>query len=103
MPDVATRFHNLPDAALADLLGRADAVAKAATSELDALKAEARARGVELLIGDGFEVSIKEQIAGRADIAALKAHFGADYARFERPVISTAVRVKAVNRLAIAA
>lgn len=98
-----TRFHNLPDAALADLLGKADAAAKAATAELEKLKVEARRRAVELLTGDGFEVSIKEQIAGRADVAALKAHLGADYSRFEKPVISTVVRIKAVNRLAIAA
>lgn len=98
-----TRFHNTSNAALADMLGRADGVAKAADAELEALKAEAKRRGAELLTGDGFEVSIKEQIAGRADVAALKAHLGADYARFEKPVISIVVRIKAVDRLALAA
>lgn len=98
-----SRFHNLSDAALADAIGAADADAKAATTELEALKAEARARGRELLVGDRHEITIREQIQGRADVAALKLHLGTAYARFEKPVISTVVRVKAVDRLAIAA
>lgn len=96
-----TRFDNIPDAALADMLGKADAVAKAATAELDALKAEAKRRGAELLTGDHHEVTITEQIAGRADVAALKLHLGDAYARFEKPVISTVIRIKAVERVAI--
>ena len=103
MSSTPSRFHNLSDAALADAIGAADAVAKAATAELDALKAEAKARRRELLTGDRHEVTIREQIQGRADVAALKLHLGTAYARFEMPVISTVVRVKAVNRLALAA
>ncbi len=98
-----SRFHNFSDAALADALGKADAIAKAAVAELDALKAEAKRREVEELVGDEFEVSIKEQIAGRIDTAKVKAFFGDKYGQFENAVISTVVRVKSVNRLAIAA
>ena len=98
-----TRFHNLPLATLADAIGRADDIAKAATAELDALKAEVRCRSVPLLIGDHHEVTVTEQIAGRADTAALKLHLGSDYARFEKPVISSVVRIKAVDRFALAA
>lgn len=98
-----SRFHNVSDQALADALGKADAIAKAAVAELDALKDEAKRRGHEQLVGDEFEVSVKEQIAGRADVAALKVHFGDAYSRFEKAVISTVVRVKSVNRLALAA
>ena len=40
-----SRFHNLSDAALADELGRVDAISKAAEAELKALKDEFKARG----------------------------------------------------------
>jgi hypothetical protein len=98
-----SRFHNISDAALADMIGQADAFAKAADAELVALKDEAKRRGAELLIGDAFEITIKEQIAGRLDTKAVKAFLGDGYGRFENAVISTVVRIKAVNRLAIAA
>ena len=39
-----SRFHNLPDAALADELGRVDAISKAAEAELKALKWGAQGR-----------------------------------------------------------
>ena len=97
----ASRFHSLPDAILADLIGKADALAKAAEAELSALKTEAKSRAVLMLIGDHHEVTVTEQIAGRADIPALKLHLGSDYARFEKPVISTVVRIKAVERASL--
>jgi hypothetical protein len=97
-----SRFHNIPNAVLADMIGKADALAKAATTELDTLKAEAKRRGIETLAGDEFEVSVKDQIQGRPDVAALKLHLGDGYARFEKPIISTVVRVKAVARGALA-
>jgi hypothetical protein len=43
--NTTSRFHNLPDAALADELGRVDAISKAAEAELKALKDEFKARG----------------------------------------------------------
>jgi len=98
-----SRFHNLSDAALADALGRADAIAKAATADLDALKTEAKRREVEELQGDEFVVTVQEQIAGRIDTAKVKAFLGDRYGQFENAVISTVVRVRAVNRLALAA
>ena len=42
----ASRFHNLSDAALADEIGRMDAIVKSAEAELKALKDEFKARGV---------------------------------------------------------
>ena len=97
-----SRFHNMSNAALADEIGRVDAIAKAAAAELELLKAEAKHRSVEALIGDKFEVSVTEQIAGRIDTKKVKALLGDRYSAFENAVISTVVRVKAVNRLAIA-
>jgi len=38
-PNTTSRFHNLPDAALAAALGRADTILKAAEAEVSALKA----------------------------------------------------------------
>lgn len=98
-----SRFHNFSDHDLADLLGKADAIAKAAAAELEALKAEAKRREIEELIGDEFTVTVTEQIAGRIDTKKVKEFLGDRYSAFENAVISTVVRVKAVNRLAIAA
>ena len=44
--NTTSRFHNLSDAALADELGRVDAISKAAEIELKALKDEFKARGL---------------------------------------------------------
>ena len=42
-----SRFHNMSDAALADAIGHADAIAKAADAELKDPKDELKRRGVE--------------------------------------------------------
>jgi hypothetical protein len=62
-----SRFHNLSDAALADELGRVDAISKAAETELKALKDEFKSRGKAEVTGDAFMVTATEQIAGRLD------------------------------------
>jgi hypothetical protein len=98
-----SRFHNLTDEALADAIGRADAIVKGAEAELTALKDEFKARGLSDVAGDEFAVTATEQIAGRIDTKAVKAFLGDGYFKFEKAVISTVVRVKAANRLAIAA
>jgi hypothetical protein len=98
------RFHNLSDAALADELGRVDAISKAAETELKALKDEFKARGLNAASGEAYAVTATEQIAGRLDSAAVKAFLGAAVARFEIAVVSTVIRVRpAARRLAIAA
>ena len=53
----ASRFHNLFDAALADELGRVDAISKAAETELKALKDEFKARGLSEAVGEAFTVT----------------------------------------------
>ena len=97
-----SRFHNLPDAALADELGRVDAISKAAEAELrrssGALKDEFKARGLCSATGDAFEVTATEQIAGRLDAKAVREYLGAAYSRFEVAVVSTVIRIKAANR-----
>ena len=98
-----SRFHNLSNEALADAIGRADAIVKGAEAELTALKDEFKARGLADVAGDEFAVTASEQISGRLDAKAVKAFLGDGYFKFENAIVSTVVRVKAANRLAIAA
>lgn len=98
-----SRFHNLSDAELADAIGHADTIAKAAEAELKALKEELKARGVSEAQGDQFTVTATDQVAWRLDTKAVKAFLGDACSKFETVVSSTVVRVKAANRLALAA
>jgi hypothetical protein len=102
LPPVS-RFHNLSDEALADAIGRADAIVKAAEAELATLKDEFKARGLSDVAGDDFAVRATEQISGRIDTKAVKELLGARYSAFEKVIISTVIRIKAANRLALAA
>ena len=98
-----SRFHNLSDEALADAIGRADAKLKGAEAELATLKDEFKARGLSDVAGDEFAVTASEQIAGRLDAKAVKAFLGDGYFKFEKAIVSTVIRIKAANRLALAA
>jgi hypothetical protein len=96
--NITSRFHNLSDAALADEVGRVDAISKAAETELKALKDEFKVRGLAAVTGDAFMVTATEQIAGRLDAKAVRDYLGAAYSRFEVAVVSTVIRIKAANR-----
>ena len=98
-----SRFHNLPNEALADALGHADATLKGAEAECKSLKEEIKRRDLIEIAGEHFTVTATEQIAGRLDIKAVKKYLGESYRRFEVATISTVVRVKAVQRFASAA
>ena len=99
----ASRFHNITDETLADMLGQADAVLKGAEAECKSLKDEFKRRGLTEAAGDHFTVTATEQIAGRLDTKAVKAYLGESYHRYEIAVVSTVIRIKAVERLAAAA
>ena len=99
----ASRFHNVSNKALADMLGQADAVLKGAEAECKLLKDEFKNRGLVEVAGDHFMVTATEQIAGRLDSKAVKEYLGESYRRFEVAVISTVIRIKAVQRFAAAA
>ena len=101
--NITTRFHNLSDAALADALGQADAVLKGAELECKSLKDEFKRRGLTEAAGENFTVTAIEQIAGRLNVQAVKAYLGESWHRFEVPMVSTVIRIKAVTRLAVAA
>jgi hypothetical protein len=98
-----SRFHNLSNEALADMLGQADAVLKGAEAECKLLKDEFKRRGLVEVAGDQFTVTATEQIAGRLDSKAVKEYLGESYRRFEVAVISTVIRIKSVQRFAAAA
>ncbi|SHN66547.1 hypothetical protein [Bradyrhizobium erythrophlei] len=98
-----SRFHNVSDVALADLLGQADALLKGAEAECKLLKDEFKNRGLVEVSGDRFTVTATEQIAGRLDSKAVKEYLGESYRRFETAVVSTVIRIKAVQRFASAA
>ena len=98
-----SRFHNLSNEALADMIGQADAVLKGAEAECKALKDEFKRRGLAEVAGDHFTVTATEQISGRLDAKAVKDFLGESYRRFEVAVISTVIRIKSVQRFAAAA
>jgi hypothetical protein len=96
-----SRFYNLSSGALADALGRADAVLKGAEAECKALKDEIKRRG--LLEATGGSFAIRVSVSGRLDVAAVKQYLGNSWRRFEVATVSTVVRIKAVKPLAAAA
>jgi hypothetical protein len=83
-----SRFHNLTDEALADAIGRADAIVKGAEAELATLKDEFKARGLSEAAGDEFADTATEQISGRIDAKAVKAFLGDGYFKFEKAIVS---------------
>jgi len=98
-----SRFHNLSDEALADAIGRADAIVKGAEAELTALKDEFKARGLSDVAGDDFTVTATDAVSWRLDTKAVRAFLGARASKFETVSNTTTIRIKAANRLALAA
>ncbi len=96
------RFHNLSGAALADEIGRIDAISKAAEAELKALKDEFKARGLSAATGEAFMVAATEQISGRLDAKAVRDFLGEAYRRSETAIVSTVIRVKPAPRPLVA-
>jgi hypothetical protein len=76
---------------------------KAAEAELATLKDEFKARGLLDVAGDEFAVTATEKISGRIDTKVVKELLGARCSAFEEVIISTVIRIKEANRLAIAA
>jgi hypothetical protein len=98
-----SRFHNLSDAALADELGRVDAIVKGAEAELTALKGEFKARKLSNVAGDMFTVTASDQVSWRLDTKAVREFLGDACTRFESVITSTVIRIKVADRLALAA
>jgi hypothetical protein len=100
--NITSRYHNLSDGMLADAIGHADAVLKGAEAEAKALKEEFKRRGLLDAAGEHFAVRASEQISGRLDAQAIREFLGDRYQRFERAVVTTVIRIRAVERLAAA-
>jgi hypothetical protein len=100
---MTNRFHNISNEALADLIGEADLKAKAATAELEALKAEMKGRGLAGAIGQRWAVSVSEFLQARIDTAAVRALLGDKASQVEKVTISNRVTIKANPAMALAA
>jgi hypothetical protein len=100
---ITSRFHNLPDTALADAIGNADLALKAHEAEVKALKDEFKNRGLLAVVGEHFTVTRSDQVSSRLDGAAVKQFLGDAWRRFETTSITTFTRIKATQRLANAA
>jgi hypothetical protein len=61
------------------------------------------ARELTAVAGESFTVTATEQIAGRLEVQAVKAYLGESWYRFEVPMVSTVIRIKAVQQVARAA
>jgi hypothetical protein len=98
-----TKFHNLPDAALADELGRVDALLKGAEAECQSLKDEFRRRGLSEVAGSNFTVTATGKFSTRLDTKAVREFLGEAAKRFEVVSASIVIRIRAINRMAVAA
>jgi transcription initiation factor TFIIIB Brf1 subunit/transcription initiation factor TFIIB len=85
--------------ALADELGRVDAIAKAAEAELKALKDEFKARGLDCAEGLISTVTAAEVFKNALDTARVREALGDHVKQFETLIISTVIRIKPTRRL----
>jgi hypothetical protein len=98
-----SKFDNISDEMLADAIGHADLIVKAAEAELQALKNEFRRRGVISAVGARYTITRSDQVSSRLDVTAVKAFLGDAWRKFEAASIVTVLRVKATPHLAAAA
>ena len=98
-----SKFDNISNEMLADAIGHADLIAKAAEAELQALKDEFRRRSVLSAVGERYTVTRSDQVSSRLDVNAVKAFLGDAWRKFETASIMTVLRVKATPHLAAVA
>jgi hypothetical protein len=101
--NITSRFDNLSNETLADLVGEADCAKKTAEARLAELKTELQRRNVTEAAGEHFAISLRAQVSTRIDTTSIRAFLGADVARFETHSIASVLRVKAVHRFVAAA
>ena len=75
---------------------------KGAEAELATLKEEFKPRGLSDVAGD-FAVTATDAVSWRLDTKAVRAFLGAKASKFETVSNTTTIRIKAANRLALAA
>lgn len=96
---MASKYHNLSNEALADEIGRVDAIAKAAEAELKALKDEFKARSLDCDEGLVSTVTASEVFKNTLDIAQVREALGDHVKQFETLMVSTVIRIKPTRRL----
>jgi hypothetical protein len=74
----APNMHNFTNDYLADEIGQQDAIAKAATARLNALKEEAKRRGIEIAQGSHYRISVDTGERKTLDTKALCELLGKD-------------------------
>jgi hypothetical protein len=97
------RFHNLSPTQLADAIGDADLALKAHEAEVKALKDEFKNRELLTAAGERFAITRSDQVSSRLDGAAVKTFLGDAWRKFETASITTVIRIKAAQPLALAA
>jgi hypothetical protein len=100
---MASKYHNLSNEALADEIGRVDAIAKAAEAELKALKEEFKARGLDCAEGLVSTVTAAEVFKNTLDTARVREALGDHVKQFETLMVSTVIRIKPTRRLEVLA
>src|SRR4029077_350431 len=80
---MASKYHNLSNEALADEIGRVDAIAKAAEAELKALKDEFKARGLDCAEGLVSTVTAAEVFKNTLDTGRVREALGDHVKQFE--------------------
>jgi hypothetical protein len=95
--------HSLSNEALADEIGRVDAIAKAAEAELKALKDEFKARGLDCAEGVISTVTAAEVFKHTLDTARVREALGDHVKQFETLMVSTVIRIKPTRRLEVLA
>jgi len=97
---MSSRFHNVSNEVLADMLGAADAKAKAAAAELEALKAELKKRGVLAATGQAYAVTVGEYLQARIDSKKAREILGSRVSEAETVSICSRVTIKPALPLA---
>jgi hypothetical protein len=85
---MASKYHNLSNEALADEIGRVDAIAKAAEAELKALKDEFKARGLDCAEGLVSTVTASEVFKNTLDMTRIREALGDHVKQFETLAVS---------------
>ena len=90
---MSNQFHNLSDEYLADLIGEQDSMVKPMLARLEALKAEAKSRGIEEASGSHYRISVTHGERKTLDLKALKMRFGSELDPYEGTAPTSTLRI----------
>ena len=98
----ADRFHNIPNALLADRIGDLDCRSKAIEAELKAAKDALKARGVDRTDGLRFTVTFSQFIRVTLDAAAIRSEMGGKWCDDRSKLAEVVTARITVNKAALA-